>query len=246
MKNHGARVGSLGEMVRWLAGKAGELGVELFPGFAVGQLFMEGERVAGLRTVPAGLRRDGTPGPAWEPPAEIAARVVVLAEGARGPLGQAARERNGVSSTGAEAFSLGVKELWRSPNPVPTVTHAAGFPLPRSAFGGSFLYPMGEDLSAIGLVVGLDAPAEALNAHRLLQRLKEHPFVRPHLEGGECLEWGAKIIPEGGPAAVPERLSGPGVLFVGDAAGFVDVPSLKGVHYAMLSGSSPPTRSVRS
>ncbi len=236
MRNRGGRIGSLSEMVRWLAERAEELGVELFPGFAVGQLLMDKERVAGLRTVPAGLRRDGSPSPAWEPPAEVAARVVVLAEGGRGPLGQAVRQRLGIGSAAPEVFALGVKELWRSENPVPAVTHTMGHPLPSSAFGGSFLYPMGEGLSAIGMVVGLDAPAEALNAHRLLQELKEHPFVRPHLEGGECLEWGAKVIPEGGFGAIPERLSAPGALFVGDSASFVDVPSLKGVHYAMLSG----------
>ncbi len=236
MRNRGGRVASLSEMVRWLSERAGELGVELFPGFAVGQLLMNGERVAGLRTVPAGVRRNGSPGPAWEPPAEVAARVIVLAEGARGPIGQALRERTGIGSAAPEVFALGVKELWRSEHPIPAVTHTMGWPLPRSAFGGSFLYPMGEGLSAIGLVVGLDAPTPALNVHRLLQRLKEHPLVRPHLEGGECLEWGARIIPEGGIGAVPERLSAPGALFTGDSAAFVDVPSLKGIHYAMLSG----------
>lgn len=95
---------------------------------------------------------------------------------------------------------------------------------------------MGEGLSALGMVVGLDAPAEALDVHAMLQRLKAHPRIRPHLDGGECLEWGARLIPEGGAGSLPERLSGEGLLLVGDAAGFVDVPSLKGIHYAMLSG----------
>ncbi len=236
MRNRGGQVASLSEMVHWLAGQAEELGIELFPGFAVGKLLLEGERVAGLRTVPAGLRKDGSPGPAYEPPAEVATRVVVLAEGARGPLSQALASRTGIRSEQPAVFALGVKELWRSENPIPAVTHTLGYPLPRSAFGGSFLYPMGDGLSAIGLVVGLDAPAAALNVHRLLQKLKDHPFVKPHLEGGECVEWGAKIIPEGGLAAVPEQLTTPGAILIGDTAGLVDVPSLKGIHYAMLSG----------
>lgn len=129
-----------------------------------------------------------------------------------------------------------MKELWQSANPPDRVIHTMGYPLPRSAFGGSFAYPMGEGLVAVGMVVGLDAPTEALDAHRALQLLKEHPLIRPWLEGGECLEWGARLIPEGGLGSLPERLSGDGLLLVGDTAGFVDVPSLKGIHYAMLSG----------
>ena len=161
---------------------------------------------------------------------------MVLAEGARGPLGQAWRERLGIGSPNPQVFALGVKELWRSARPVPRVLHTVGYPLPRAAFGGGFFYPLGEGLSALGLVVGLDAPTEALDAHGQLQRLKAHPSIAPHLTDGECLEWGARLIPEGGPGSLPERLSGEGLVMVGDTAGFVDVPSLKGIHYAMLSG----------
>lgn len=236
MRNRGCYTASLSEIARWLAARAEEAGVDLFPGFSVGSLLVEGDRVVGLRTVPAGAGPDGRPGPAYEPSTEVAARVVVLAEGARGPLGQAWRQRLGIGSPNPQIFALGVKELWRSGNPAPRVIHTVGYPLPRSAFGGGFFYPLGEGLSALGLVVGLDAPTEALDVHGGLQRLKAHPLVAPHLEGGECLEWGARIIPEGGPGSLPERLSGEGLLLVGDTAGFVDVPSLKGIHYAMLSG----------
>ena len=236
MRNRGCYTASISEIARWLAARAEEAGVDLFPGFSVGSLLVEGERVVGLRTVPAGARADGSPGPAYEPATEVAARVVILAEGARGPLGQAWRQRLGIGSPNPQIFALGVKELWRSANPAPRVIHTVGYPLPRSAFGGGFCYPLGEGLSALGLVVGLDAPTEALDVHGGLQRLKAHPLVAPHLEGGECLEWGARIIPEGGPGSLPDRLSGEGLLLVGDAAGFVDVPSLKGIHYAMLSG----------
>ena len=236
MRNHGFYTASLSEIARWLGERAEGLGVEVFPGFAVGSLLRQGQRVVGLETVPAGRRKDGTPGPGFEPATEVAARVVVLAEGARGPLGQAWRARLGIGSPSPPIFALGVKELWRTENPPDRVLHTMGYPLPRSAFGGGFLYPMGDDLAALGIVVGLDAPTEALDAHRALQSLKAHPLIRPYLEGGECLEWGARLIPEGGLGSLPARLSGEGLLLVGDTAGFVDVPSLKGIHYAMLSG----------
>ena len=236
MRNHGFFTGSLSEMTRWLGERAEALGIEVFPGFAIGALLMPGDRVLGLETAPAGRRRDGSPGPGFEPATEVAARVVILAEGARGPLGQAWRDRLRISSPNPPIFALGVKELWKSANPADRVMHTMGYPLPRSAFGGGFLYPMGEGLSAVGMVVGLDAPTEALDAHRALQLLKAHPRIAPHLAGGECLEWGARLIPEGGFSSLPERFSGDGLLLVGDTAGFVDVPSLKGIHYAMLSG----------
>ena len=236
MRNHGFFTASLSEMVRWLSERAEELGVEVFPGFAVGSLLMEEGRVLGLETVPAGRGKDGTPGSGFEPATEVSARVVILAEGARGPLGQAWRERLGISSPSPPIFALGVKELWRSKNPPDRVVHTMGYPLPRSAFGGGFFYPMGEGLAALGIVVGLDAPTETLDVHRTLQLLKGHPLIRPHLDGGECLEWGARLIPEGGIGSLPERFSAEGLILVGDTAGFVDVPSLKGIHYAMLSG----------
>jgi electron-transferring-flavoprotein dehydrogenase len=111
-----------------------------------------------------------------------------------------------------------------------------GWPLPADAFGGSFMYPLGKDQVSIGLVVGLDYHDAGLDVHVLLQKMKAHPLFRPYLEGGQMLEWGAKTIPEGGYHALPERLHGDGLLMAGDTAGFVDVPSLKGIHYAMHSG----------
>jgi electron-transferring-flavoprotein dehydrogenase len=111
-----------------------------------------------------------------------------------------------------------------------------GWPLPKSAFGGSWLYPMGENHASLGLVVGLDYPQANLDVHELLQQLKLHPLIRPYLEGGEMVEWGAKTIPEGGFYSIPDRLHGNGLLIAGDAAGFVNVAALKGIHYAMKSG----------
>jgi electron-transferring-flavoprotein dehydrogenase len=129
-----------------------------------------------------------------------------------------------------------VKEIWETKRPLDRVIHTMGWPLPRDAFGGSFCYPLAPNLVAIGIVVGLDYQNAALDIHVLLQRLKGHPLFRPYLEGGEMVEWGAKTIPEGGYYALPARRSGDGVVLLGDAAGFVDVPSLKGIHYAMHSG----------
>ena len=236
MRNHGHHVASISEIVRWLGTRAEELGVNVFTGFPADALLVRGGQVAGVRTTPAGLDRDGTPGGGFMPATDLSAQVTVLAEGTRGPLTQAWLEREGIGSANPPIFALGVKELWEVPRPPAAVTHTLGWPLPRDAFGGSFIYPMGEKLVSLGLVVGLDAPYADLDVHALLQRFKQHPLVREILAGGELVEWGAKTIPEGGYYAIPDRLSGDGLLVAGDAAGLVDVASLKGIHYAMRSG----------
>ncbi|MEZ4283036.1 MAG: electron-transfer flavoprotein:ubiquinone oxidoreductase [Myxococcota bacterium] len=237
MRNHGNRIASICELVRWLGERAEDLGVDVLTGFPADCLLVEGERVIGVRTVPAGLERDGHAGAAYLPPTDIAARVTVLAEGTRGALTQAFLRWRGIGSTHSQIYALGVKELWRPAKPLDAVVHTLGWPLPPDVFGGSFFYPMADDLVALGLVVGLDYPQQGLDVHALLQQLKSHPLFRPYLADGELLEWGAKTIPEGGYYALPERCSGDGVVIVGDAAGFVDVPSLKGIHYAIKSGT---------
>lgn len=236
MRNHGNHVASLCEVVRWMGERAEEMGINLFPGFPAESLLVDGERVIGVRTTATGLNRDGTPGDGYQEPTDLTARVVVLAEGTRGPLGQAWRSWRGVGSSNPQIFALGVKEVWRVKQPLDRVIHTMGWPLPSDAFGGSFCYPMGPEQVAIGLVVGLDWHQTGFDVHEALQRLKLHPLFRPILEGGELMEWGAKTIPEGGYHAIPDRLSGDGLMMIGDTAGFVDVPSLKGVHYAMQSG----------
>jgi electron-transferring-flavoprotein dehydrogenase len=236
MRNHGNFVASIGEIVRWLGEKAEALGVNVFAGFPAASLLVEGNRVIGVRTEPSGLGRDGQPGTGYMPPADVVAKVTVLAEGTRGTLAQAYGQWQGIGSANPQIFALGVKELWETKRPLDRVIHTMGWPLPRDAFGGSWIYPMESNLVSLGLVVGLDYRQTTLDVHELLQRLKLHPLVRGLLEGGELVEWGAKTIPEGGYYALPERRHGEGVLLVGDAAGFVDVPSLKGIHYAMQSG----------
>jgi electron-transferring-flavoprotein dehydrogenase len=236
MRNHGNYIASICEIVRWLGTRAEEMGINVLPGFPVDSLFVDGQKVTGCRTTPSGLKRDGTPGAGAEPPTDLTARVTVLAEGTRGPLGQAYREWQGIGSENPQIFALGVKELWETKVPFEGIVHTLGWPLPRDAFGGSFMYALEPNLVALGLVVGLDYRASTLDVHQLFQRMKLHPFFRKYLEGGEMVEWGAKTIPEGGFYALPQRRVGDGLVMVGDTAGFVDVPSLKGIHYAMQSG----------
>ncbi len=236
MHNKGYYVASLCEVVRWLGAKAEELGVNVFTGFPAASLLTAGKQVKGVRTAAAGLDRDGNPGSGYAAPNDLTAKVTVLAEGTRGLLAQAWCEWQGVTSPNPQIFALGVKELWETKRPLGRVIHTMGWPLPSDAFGGSFMYPLEPNLVALGLVVGLDYRDANLDVHALLQQLKQHPLFRPYLEGGELVEWGAKTIPEGGFYGLPNRHSGDGVVVVGDSGGFVDVPSLKGIHYAMQSG----------
>ena len=236
MRNRGNYIASLCEIVRWLGNEAAELGVNVFTGFPAASLLIKGARVAGVRTAATGLDRDGRPLPSYAPPNDLVAKVTVLAEGTRGALAQAYLEWQRVAADNPQIFALGVKEIWETRQPLDTIVHTLGWPLPRDVFGGSFMYPLTAKLVALGLVVGLDYQDAALDPHALFQRMKLHPLFRSYLDGGEMVEWGAKTIPEGGYYAVPARRSGAGVVIVGDAAGFVDVPSLKGIHYALQSG----------
>jgi len=236
MKNHGYYVASLCEVVRWLGEKAEAAGVNVFSGFPAASLLTEGNRVKGVRTTPTGLGRTGEPGSGYAPPTDITAQITVLAEGTRGALSQAYLEWQKVPAENPQIFALGVKEVWETKKPLDALIHTLGWPVPLDAFGGSFMYPLTPNLVALGLVVGLDYRQTTTDVHQMLQRLKLHPLFRPYLEGGEMIEWGAKTIPEGGYYAVPERRHGDGVMIVGDSAGYVEVASLKGIHYAMQSG----------
>lgn len=236
MRNAGNRLASLCEVVRWMGARAEAMGANVFPGFPVDALLTSGRQVVGVRTVPGGLDREGKAGPGSMPPMDIASRVTILAEGSRGPLTQAWLDWQGVASPNPQIYALGVKELWEAPRPLDGVIHTLGWPLSPREFGGSFMYPMGGNLVALGLVVGLDSGEADLDVHELLQRMKLHPFFRSRLEGGELVEWGARTIPEGGHYSLPERRHGDGLLVIGDAAGYVEVSSLKGVHYAIHSG----------
>jgi electron-transferring-flavoprotein dehydrogenase len=236
MHNKSYYTASLCEIVRWLGQRSEQAGINLFAGFPVDALLVDGNTVRGVRTTPSGLDREGKPGSGYAEPTDVTARVTLLAEGTRGLLSQAYREWQEIGSPNPQLFALGVKEVWQTKRPLNRVVHTLGWPLPTDAFGGSFMYPLAPDQVAVGLVVGLDYHDANLDVHQLLQRMKLHPFFRQYLDGGQLLEWGAKTIPEGGYYALPDRRFGDGLLLVGDAAGFVDVPSLKGIHYAMQSG----------
>ncbi|MXV95972.1 MAG: electron transfer flavoprotein [Gemmatimonadetes bacterium] len=237
MRNHGNYIASICEVVRWLGERAEEAGVMVLPGFPADGLLVDGDGVIGVRTAPRGLDRDGRPGGAsYMPPMDLTARVTVLSEGTRGALSQAWLDWQCVGSTNPQIYSLGVKELWEVPRRLDRIIHTMGWPLMKDGFGGSFAYPLADDLVALGLVVSLDYANARLDVHGLLQRMKHHPLFRGILDGGEMVEWGAKTIPEGGYLSLPERRHGSGICIVGDAAGYVDVASLKGIHYAMHSG----------
>jgi electron-transferring-flavoprotein dehydrogenase len=240
MWNHGNYVASLSQLSRWLAERAEELGAMIVPETAATKLLLNGARVVGIRTGDKGRGRDGDELANFEPGSDIVARATILAEGTQGHLTGVALQHFGLSSR-PQVWALGVKEVWEVARPLHRVIHTMGWPL-RGAkryreFGGSFIYPFGEGMVALGMVVGLDHADATVSVHDLLQELKGHPFVRGILDGGKRVAWGAKTIPEGGFLSLPEKFSFPGGMIVGDGAGFVNVPALKGIHYAIRSGT---------
>jgi len=240
MRNRGNYIASLSQLGRFLAEEAESGGATVLPETSAVQLLVADGRVRGVRTGDRGRGRNGEELANFEPGSDVLARVTVLAEGTQGHLTGAAIERFGLQGANPQVWALGVKEVWRVAKPLDRVIHTMGWPLRSAAkyreFGGSFVYPMGEDMVTLGMVVGLDYRDAELSVHDLLQELKTHPRVRQILEGGERLEWGAKTIPEGGSLSLPKRLNAPGLLLCGDGAGFVNVPALKGIHYAIESG----------
>jgi electron-transferring-flavoprotein dehydrogenase len=241
MKNDGNYVASLSGLGRWLAEQAEAVGAMILPETAAEKLLATDGRTLGVRTGDKGRGRGGEPLGNFEPGADVVARVTVLAEGTQGHLTGVALEHFGLAGDNPQVWALGVKEVWKVARPLDRVIHTMGWPLRAAAkyreFGGSFIYPMGDDTLTLGMVVGLDYSDVELSVHDLLQELKTHPFVRKLLAEGERIEWGAKTIPEGGFLALPKQLHAPGLLICGDGAGLVNVPALKGIHYAIESGS---------
>jgi electron-transferring-flavoprotein dehydrogenase len=240
MKNHGNYVASLSQLTRWLAERAEEAGATLLPETVAEKLLVKDGRVVGVRTGDKGRGRFGERLANFEPGSDILARVTILCEGTQGHLTGVAMETFALEGESPQVWALGVKEVWKVAKPLRRVVHTLGWPLrPQKRFrefGGSFIYPMGEDMLTLGMVVGLDYRDADLSVHDLLQQLKTNPFVRKMLAGGERIGWGAKTIPEGGFVALPKRLHAPGLLLCGDGAGMVNVPALKGIHYAVESG----------
>jgi electron-transferring-flavoprotein dehydrogenase len=238
--NKGNLVFSLSQLGRHLADRAEQLGVMVLPETDAQRLLVSRGAVRGVKTGDKGLGREGEPLAAFEPGVEVHARATVLSEGTQGHLAGAAIQHFGLSGRYPQVWSLGVKEVWKVAKPLDHVIHTLGWPFRTTRkdreVGGSFIYPMGPDMITLGLVLGLDYHDATLSVHDTLQLFKTHPLVRGLLEGGERIGWGAKTIPEGGFLALPSSLSMPGAVLTGDSAGFVNVPKLKGIHYAMRSG----------
>ena len=239
-RNHGNYVTSVSKLARFLAEKAEEGGAYLLTETAADKLLVEDRIVRGVRSGDKGRGRDGEPLSNFEPGSDVVAKATVLAEGTIGHLTQAAIDYYGIHGHDPQRWELGVKEVWEVTEPLDRVIHTMGWPLRKAAkyneFGGSFIYPMGEDKVCIGLVVGLDYTDATFSVHDALQLLKTHPFVKKILDGGKRVGWGAKTIPSGGYWSMPARLSVPGMLIAGDNAGMINVPELKGIHYAMHAG----------
>ena len=239
-RNHGNYVVSVAELSRWLAEQAEEAGAYILTETSAQQLLVEDGVVRGIRSGDKGRGRDGEPLGNFEPGADVTAQATVLAEGTWGHLtGAAIREFDLAKDREPQVWALGVKEVWKVPQKLDRVIHTLGWPLRYGAkhheFGGSWIYPMGDDRVSIGFVVGLDSTDATVSAHDLLQQFKTSKLVRGILEGGERVAWGAKAIPEGGYWAMP-KLTAPGLALCGDAGGMVNVPILKGIHYAIHSG----------
>ena len=240
IRNHGNYVGSLANLCRWLATHAEGMGVEIYPGMAASDLvFGDTGEVAGVVAGVFGIGKDGAPKPDFQPGVEVRGKYVLLAEGARGSLSKVVQARYGLcAGHEPQKYGLGVKELWQVPAEqfqAGLVQHTFGWPLDDRTGGGSFIYHFGDRYVAIGLVVHLNYANPWLSPFEEFQRFKHHPKIRPHIEGGKRISYGARAITEGGYQSVP-KLAFPGGALVGCAAGFVNLPRIKGSHNAIRTG----------
>jgi len=239
-QNHGNTIVRAGLLVQWLGKEAEALGVEIFPGFAAADLWIDEEnRVRGIITGDMGRHKDGSPGPNFQPGIAIEARYTLFAEGCRGHLGKQLEARYQLrDGKDPQKYGIGIKELWRIPkahHQPGLVMHTAGWPLDPHTYGGSFCYHLEEELVAIGFVVGLDYRNPYLSPFEEFQRFKTHPAIRPMLEGGERLAYGARALVAGGLQSLP-KLTFPGGALIGDDAGFLNASRIKGIHAAIKSG----------
>jgi len=239
MSNHGCYIGSLGSLCRWLAEQAEGLGVEVYPGFSVVDVIFVDGAIEGVITGDMGVARDGSHKDNYTPGIAITGKYTLFAEGARGSLSKMLIRKLGLDAeSGPQKFGIGLKELWEVPaekHKLGFVQHTMGWPLEDKTGGGSFLYHFGERLVSVGFVVHLDYANPYLNPFKEFQRAKTHPLIREHLKGGKRIAYGARALTEGGFQAIP-RLAFPGGALIGCAAGFMNVPRIKGSHNAMLSG----------
>jgi electron-transferring-flavoprotein dehydrogenase len=240
MNNHGNYIISLGNLCRWLAGQAEELGVEIYPGFAGAEvLYDEAGRVRGVATGAMGIGKDGKPTDHVQPGVELIGKETLFAEGCRGSLTKTLFERFDLrAGIDPQTYGIGIKELWEvepAKHQPGLVTHTIGWPLDKSTYGGSFLYHLENNQVAVGFVIGLDYRNPFLSPFEEFQRFKTHPAIRPIFEGGRRISYGARALNEGGFQAIPQ-LDFPGGSIIGCAAGFLNVAKIKGSHTAMKSG----------
>jgi electron-transferring-flavoprotein dehydrogenase len=240
MHNHGCYIGSLANVARWLATQAEELGVEIYPGFAASDLvFREDGSVKGVIVGVVGIGKDGVKKPDYQPGMELHGKYVFIGEGVRGSLAKVLINRFDLAKDSEpQKYGIGIKELWQVPpeNHKPGLAqHTTGWPLDMTTGGGSFMYHFGDNYVSIGYVVHLNYKNPFLSPFDEFQRFKQHPTVRPHLEGGKRIAYGARAITEGGLQSVP-KLTFPGGVLIGCSAGFVNVPRIKGSHNAMKTG----------
>ncbi len=239
MKNHGNYAVSLGNVVRWLGQQAEAVGVEIYPGFAAAELLFDGDRVAGVATGDMGITKAGEQGPNYQPGMELRATYTLFGEGCRGNLSKQLMQRFDLRrGKPPQTYALGCKELWEvaaEKHKPGLVEHTVGWPLGNGTYGGSWMYHFGERLVSYGFVVGLDYDNPWLSPFEEMQRFKTHPVVRRHFEGGRRISYGARALSEGGWQSIP-KLTFPGGALIGDAAGFLNAPKIKGTHCAMKSG----------
>jgi len=240
MSNHGKYIVSMANVCRWLAERAEELGVEIFPGMACSALVYDDKGgVSGVVAGEMGREADGTPGPHYEPGMELCGKYVFLSEGVRGSLAKEVIAKYELSKGHCpQKFGLGMKEIWEidpAKHREGTVTHTMGWPLGKNAGGGSFIYHLENNQVYVGFVVHLNYENPHLYPYMEFQRFKHHPMVAELLKGGKRVAYGARAISEGGWQSIP-KLVAPGVALLGCSAGLVNVPRIKGNHNAMLSG----------
>jgi electron-transferring-flavoprotein dehydrogenase len=240
MHNQGNYVISLGNFARWLAQEAEQLGVEIYPGFAGAQvLYREDGSVKGVATGDMGVGKQGEKTSRYTPGVELHAKQTIFAEGVRGSLTKTLHQRFGLrEGVAPQTYGLGVKELWEvdpAKHRPGSIVHTVGWPLDAGTYGGSWIYHAENNIVSVGFVIGLDYDNPYLSPFDEMQRFKLHPAIRPLFEGGRRVSYGARALSEGGIQSMP-KLSFPGGVLVGDSAGFLNVPKIKGNHTAMKSG----------
>jgi electron-transferring-flavoprotein dehydrogenase len=240
MHNHGNFIVSLGTLCAWLAPQAEALGVDVFPGYAAGEaVFDDGGAVIGVRVGDMGVARDGSHKPGYTQGIDIHAKLTVLAEGCRGSVTKTLIRKFALHDRhDPQTFGIGIKELWQLPEgraQAGTIVHTVGWPLDPGTYGGAFIYHLDQDRVAIGFVAGLDYADPTFQPYECFQQWKHHARVKPLLDGGQIVSAGARALVEGGWQSLP-TLEMPGAILIGDAAGLLNVPKIKGTHQAIRSG----------